>query len=492
VKYVLYPLLAVAAGCGAADPVSSAGGAPPPTNRIHVPPEVVGNLGITFRKAEQGRLEIRKDIPGRLEVPEDRHWKLRAPAPGRIRGIKGRWSEVRAGERIGELVSDELRAAQDALYESRNDLLEAERDLEQARAAAAPRKDLAATLLSSVEAARQRVQGSAALVQTADEVCVAARRRLAEVRRLRDENSISDREFLAAQVESLESEAAALDAQRRVQEARIALGELELRAAEAQADVTSSGKLLETIENRRRSAQLAHGHKARALATLVGMPGGDLGDGWEKVEAIPLVAPADGVIADLHVAGGEWVEASTVLAEIVDTSVLVFRGDVPEGDLRRFPAGAPVKVISPVGAFEPVESVLRGPLAVADPHSRTVRVEATVPNADRRLPRGVSALALVLVDRAEHEEVLAGVDCVVQDQLEFIVFRRDPADPEYVIRTPIAIGRRTRDTVEILSGVGAGDELVRDGIHQLKQTGIGRPSAKGHFHADGTWHEGDK
>ena len=77
-------------------------------------------------------------------------------------------------------------------------------------------------------------------------------------------------------------------------------------------------------------------------------------------------------------------------------------------------------------------------------------------------------------------------------QLEFIVFRRDHASPEYVIRTPVAIGRRTQDTVEVLSGVGAGDELVRDGIHQLKQTGVGRPSAKGHFHADGTWHEGDK
>ncbi len=491
-KRFLYPLLTLGAACGAPDPAPKPGGGEPPTNRIHVPPEVVGNLGITFHKAEQGRLEIRKDVPGRLDVPEDRRWKLRAPAAGRVRIDKGRWAEVRAGERIGHLVSDELRVAQSGLYESRNDLLHAERDLGQARAAAAPRKELAATLLSAVEAARQRVQGSAAILQAADELRAAAQRRVTEVKRLRDEDAISDREFLAAQAESLEAETAALDAQRRVQEARIAFGELELRAAEAQADVATAGKLLEAIENRRKSAQLAHRHKVRAFATLLGTSEGDIGDAWEKVEAIPLVAPADGVIVDLHAAGGEWVEASAVLAEIVDTSVLVFRGDVPEGDLQRLPAGAPVRVVSPVGAFAPVESVLRGPLAVADPHSRTVRVEASVPNADRRLPRGMSAVAGVLVDRAEHEEVLVGADCVVQDQLEFIVFRRDPADPEYVIRTPIAIGRRTRDTVEVLSGVGAGDELVRDGIHQLKQTGIGRPSAKGHFHADGTWHEGDK
>lgn len=491
-KRFLCPLLALVAACGAPDPVPTKGGGELPTNRIHVPPEVVGNLGITFRKAEQGRLEIRMDVPGRLEVPEDRRWSIRAPAAGRVRLLKERWAQVRAGERIGELVSDELRAAQNALYDSRNDFLYAERDLEQARAAAGPRKELAATLLSSTEAARQRVQGSAVLAQGADELRAAARRRSVEVKRLRDENAISDREFLAAQTESLEAEAAALDAQRRVEEGRIALGELELRAAEAQADIATAGKLSEAFENRRKGAQLGHAHKLRGLATLLGTSEAELGDGWAKVEAIPLVAPADGVIVEIHAAGGEWVDASAVLAEIEDASALVFRGDLPEGDLGRLPAGAPVRVVSPVGGFEPVDTVLRGPLSVADPVSRTVRVEAHVPNPDRRLPRGVSAVARVLVDRAEHEEVLVAADCIVQDQLEFIVFRRDPASPEYVIRTPVATGRRTQDTVEVLSGVGAGDEVVRDGIHQLKQTGVGRPSAKGHFHADGTWHEGDK
>ena len=80
--------------------------------------------------------------------------------------------------------------------------------------------------------------------------------------------------------------------------------------------------------------------------------------------------------------------------------------------------------------------------------------------------------------------------CVLQDELETIVFRRAPAQPDQVIRTPVSIGRRAEGLVEILSEVGVGDEVVRDGAHQLRLTGTGKAPANGHFHADGTFHEG--
>ncbi len=483
----------LAAACGGAARAPESPGVEPPTNRIHVPAEVVANLGITFRQAESGRLEIRMEVPGRLEVPEERRWMLRAPARGRMRIAKERWSEVRAGERIGELISDELRAVQDALFAARNALLDAERESEQFGEALGPRRALAETLTRAVDEARARVRESETVAAQARGLRAAARRRLADVERLRDEGAISGREYLAAQKDSLEAEAAALDAERRVQEGPIALRELEQRAAVARADVGTSDKVRETLHNRLEASRLAYRHKLRELAALTGLSDAELSKegAWASLESITLISPADGVLVELHTADGEWVEATAVLAEVVDTSVLVFRGEVPEGDLARLQPGAPVRVVSPVGAFRDVDTTLRGPLPVADATTRTVRVQARVPNGERRLPRGVSAIARVLVDRGEHEEVLVPADCLVQDQLEFILFRRDPSNAEYVIRTPVAVGRRTRERVEVLSGVGAGDELVADGIHQLKQTGIGRPSAKGHFHADGTWHEGN-
>ena len=58
-----------------------------------------------------------------------------------------------------------------------------------------------------------------------------------------------------------------------------------------------------------------------------------------------------------------------------------------------------------------------------------------------------------------------------------------------VIRTPVELGARSSGYAEVIAGVLDGDELVADGVHQLKQTGLGKAPEGGHFHADGTWHE---
>ena len=52
----------------------------------------------------------------------------------------------------------------------------------------------------------------------------------------------------------------------------------------------------------------------------------------------------------------------------------------------------------------------------------------------------------------------------------------------------MALGRRDRDSVEVLSGVLAGDEVVRHGALQLVEASSSQASPDGHFHADGTYH----
>jgi hypothetical protein len=43
------------------------------------------------------------------------------------------------------------------------------------------------------------------------------------------------------------------------------------------------------------------------------------------------------------------------------------------------------------------------------------------------------------------------------------------------------------------SGVKEGDEVVLEGVYELKLAGGGKATGGGHFHADGTWHaEPDK
>lgn len=97
-----------------------------------------------------------------------------------------------------------------------------------------------------------------------------------------------------------------------------------------------------------------------------------------------------------------------------------------------------------------------------------------------------------MAGEGDAEEVLVPLRCVVFDGLEAVVFKRAPASPDVVIRTPVDLGNRNDAEVEVLAGLMEGDEIVADGARQLKHATGGRQPAGGHFHADGTWHEDHK
>jgi len=107
------------------------------------------------------------------------------------------------------------------------------------------------------------------------------------------------------------------------------------------------------------------------------------------------------------------------------------------------------------------------------------------------VPAGFSAVARVLLSESPREENVLPAECVVMDGLEAIVFVRDPSHSDEFIRTPVVLGRRDRVSVELLSGVLAGDSVVRDGALQLKDASSTQKTMGGHFHADGTYHAED-
>ncbi|WP_089718651.1 hypothetical protein [Candidatus Entotheonella palauensis] len=48
------------------------------TNRLHVPAEVVDNLGLTFAEVTRGRLGNWIEVPGTLQVPDDQRFTMGA------------------------------------------------------------------------------------------------------------------------------------------------------------------------------------------------------------------------------------------------------------------------------------------------------------------------------------------------------------------------------------------------------------------------------
>ena len=126
----------------------------------------------------------------------------------------------------------------------------------------------------------------------------------------------------------------------------------------------------------------------------------------------------------------------------------------------------------------------------ADPARRTIPVLATPAEGRSWIHPGVSAFLEVVVDSEGRPALAVPRASVVQDGLVHVLFRRDPRDPDKVIRLEADLGTDDGRWVVLKSGVALGDEVVLNGAYEIKLASQwnGTVQKGGHFHADGTFH----
>jgi multidrug efflux pump subunit AcrA (membrane-fusion protein) len=103
---------------------------------------------------------------------------------------------------------------------------------------------------------------------------------------------------------------------------------------------------------------------------------------------------------------------------------------------------------------------------------------------------GVSAHLEIVLAGAAAEELALPLSAVVRDGAKPVIFRRDPANPDKVIRLDADLGLSDGRWVVIHSVVKEGDEVVLGGNYQLMLATSATAAKGGHFHSDGTFHEG--
>ncbi len=486
-------------GCGGAPGAASGPGAEAPvvSNRIAVPAEVVANIGITFRDAKRGRLETRMVVPGRLVVPPEARWELRSPFAGTIHIKRRVGDRIAKGDVVAEIVSDDLRTLQRTLWADHGAEKSSALEQQHAKVEFAGLEKLARVAEASLVAARVREGRARTLLLNAEALEKTTAARHEELRKLSG-GSLGRKELLAAQRAWVEAQALALDARERSDTAQASVVKLEVEAANATVRASTVATALEAIAERVLAARVAYETRLTFLASVSGIPVSDLikrVDGlhrWARLSSLPLAAPAAGLISDLAASNGEWISAGGPIVEIVDHRELLFEGHLPEIDAARIKAGAAVRISPAVTGIEPTDTTIGRVYPVASATARTITIHARIQNPGGQLPAGVTAMASILLRVSDTEEVLVPAGCVVQDDLETIVFMQDREDPGQVVRLPVSIGRRSDEWVEILTEVDEGDKLVESGIHQLREAGSGKAPSGGHFHADGTWHLEDK
>jgi hypothetical protein len=259
---------------------------------------------------------------------------------------------------------------------------------------------------------------------------------------------------------------------------------LEIDAAAALLGVTAES-LTETVEEatdrEHKDGQQGSGHKMQR---------------WYAISKISPTAAWSGVVESLHVTDGSWVDVNTVVATVMNPSAIRFRATGLQSDLGRLRDGLNVSVVPPQGSGIDPADVLPGKLKiglVGDAEQRTIELMTTPQRMTAWAKPGVSALMEIAVDESGAEELAIPASAVVKDDLVHVFYRRDPGDPDKVIRMEADLGVSDGKWVVVKSGVKAGDEVVLEGAYELKLAGGGKAMGGGHFHADGTWHpEPDK
>ncbi|MBA3683880.1 MAG: efflux RND transporter periplasmic adaptor subunit [Planctomycetes bacterium] len=203
-------------------------------------------------------------------------------------------------------------------------------------------------------------------------------------------------------------------------------------------------------------------------------------------------ARAAGIVEPELVASGRVLEAHAAVLSVTDPTRIRLRAIALQADLAMFEVGRSARIV-PVASSHSESFPASFRLALeADAAHRTVDVIAWLDGDQRPFwaRPGVAAQLEVAVAGGD-EELAIPVAATIRDGLSTVIFRRDPAQPDTVLRIDGDLGVSDGVWVQVLSGLKEGDEVVTGGIYPLKLGSQGGAAPKGaHVHPDGTVHEG--
>lgn len=189
--------------------------------------------------------------------------------------------------------------------------------------------------------------------------------------------------------------------------------------------------------------------------SLIGVRRANLELAREHLADAQIVAPFDAVVADRHVAPGEYVQTGAPLITLVRANRLRFTAGVPESKAAGIAIGQKVE-IRVAGRELPIEAAISRVSPIVILSSRSMRIEADVANPKLELQPGLFAEAEIVVDPQAKALAVpaAAVSQFAGVQKVWVV--ADGQAEQQTVRT----GRRTADRVEIVGGLQGGEVVV--------------------------------
>jgi len=176
-----------------------------------------------------------------------------------------------------------------------------------------------------------------------------------------------------------------------------------------------------------------------------------------RMERARIVAPISGVLNDLPVEEGEYVQPGTAVAELVETDPVKVVVQAPERDIAFFSMGQQAGVIAEIKGRE---LSMRGTITfigeVADPQTRTTRMEITVANKDGLLRSGQIVRAR-LTRRILENAIMIPLLAVIPMEEGKAVYVVESGQAQ---RREVTLGPIKGDRVQVAEGLKPGDQLI--------------------------------
>ena len=225
---------------------------------------------------------------------------------------------------------------------------------------------------------------------------------------------------------------------------------------------------LKAVETAARLHQATTNPSTRDLAaTRVNQAQGRLAAIDTQLSFAAVRAPFSGVITDQFQYEGEYATAGGKLFTIADVSEVIVKAPFPDTVAAQIKTGDPATVLPEELPGAEIDGSVSLVSRSSDPQNRTVEVWVSLKNEGGRL-RADGAAKVVAATVTEKDAVIVPADAVTLDATNENEGTVMVVDEESVAHeTKVTVGIRTKESIQITSGLEGGETVVIEGNYAL-------------------------
>ncbi|MGH9406853.1 MAG: efflux RND transporter periplasmic adaptor subunit, partial [Terriglobia bacterium] len=173
----------------------------------------------------------------------------------------------------------------------------------------------------------------------------------------------------------------------------------------------------------------------------------------------------DGVVASTPLYPGEMASAGTPLVVVMNVSKIIARGRVSPQQAAELQVGDPGTVYPSSSTTEGVDGHVSVVSPSLDPNSTTVEVWVEAANRDDELKPGSTVDVKMVAESVKNAVVVPSAAILTDSDGKTTVMVVDQDNTAH--QTPVRLGIREGDNVQVLSGVHEGERIVTEGAYGL-------------------------